>query len=269
MPNYVRNTITVKGKGYELDFAENLFKNLDFETLLPKAKTLNIISGFIDRYADAAFAYKIYGDDITATIKGGVSASIINVVMPNWETQYASQIRDMKKYVDENYPIDGSDEASGRSANISYLYGDETVGKEPKNRDDLVALGEIRYMNRILYGAANWYDWNVKNWGTKWNAMDVTCNREDDSTVVCDFDTAWSFPYGIGCAIENLLGGTNLEITWTFADEDIGHNCGIYTKNPTDRTFTYEDKEDNYEFACEIFGLDADEFREMMLGEDE
>lgn len=43
----------------------------------------------------------------------------------------------------------------------------------------------------------NWYDWNVSNWGTKWEAniyeeAFVEADRSD--TVVLGFDTAWAPP---------------------------------------------------------------------------
>jgi hypothetical protein len=41
-----------------------------------------------------------------------------------------------------------------------------------------------------------WYNWNVANWGTKWNCGDVWHDRADDSVVEgktsYNFDTAWS-----------------------------------------------------------------------------
>jgi len=40
------------------------------------------------------------------------------------------------------------------------------------------------------YGADNWYDWNIQNWGTKWNTYDNNIN--DDNSV--SFQTAWSLP---------------------------------------------------------------------------
>jgi Ferredoxin-like domain in Api92-like protein len=40
------------------------------------------------------------------------------------------------------------------------------------------------------YGADNWYDWCVHNWGTKWGAYDVDQLTDERLT----FDTAWSPP---------------------------------------------------------------------------
>ena len=39
----------------------------------------------------------------------------------------------------------------------------------------------------------NWYDWRIKNWGTKWNAMDVDVNVTDIG-ITYNFSTAWSPP---------------------------------------------------------------------------
>lgn len=39
------------------------------------------------------------------------------------------------------------------------------------------------------YGADNWYDWHLSNWGTKWNSYS---NHLRDDGV--SFQTAWSLP---------------------------------------------------------------------------
>lgn len=45
------------------------------------------------------------------------------------------------------------------------------------------------------YGADNWYDWAMNNWGTKW---DVNLEEDeviiDESSQILSFDTAWSPP---------------------------------------------------------------------------
>jgi hypothetical protein len=57
------------------------------------------------------------------------------------------------------------------------------------------------------YGAKDWYDWNVKNWGTKWNVTASiysdsservpgysTVNKPENRVVKLEFDSAWSPP---------------------------------------------------------------------------
>ena len=43
----------------------------------------------------------------------------------------------------------------------------------------------------------NWYDWSVDNWGTKWDACNMSWHQHDDHTVSFDFDTAWSPPIAV------------------------------------------------------------------------
>lgn len=44
------------------------------------------------------------------------------------------------------------------------------------------------------YGHESWYDWQISNWGTKWDLCEVSASRVDDNTVELYFDTAWSPP---------------------------------------------------------------------------
>lgn len=47
----------------------------------------------------------------------------------------------------------------------------------------------------------NWYDWNVTNWGTKWEMSLIDFNRDDDHTIWISFETAWAPP----CALYEYL----------------------------------------------------------------
>jgi hypothetical protein len=37
----------------------------------------------------------------------------------------------------------------------------------------------------------NWYEWNISNWGTKWDINYCDFERIDDNTIKLIFDTAW------------------------------------------------------------------------------
>jgi len=74
------------------------------------------------------------------------------------------------------------------------------------------------------FGFDNWYNWQLHNWGTKWNAYDQIHSEGDN---VITFDTAWSTPYD---AIRKLsLKYPSLTFNVKYADEDFGHNVGEYT----------------------------------------
>jgi hypothetical protein len=52
------------------------------------------------------------------------------------------------------------------------------------------------------YGFKDWYDWNVANWGTKWDVTLENVERQDANTVTAAFESAWSPPTG---AYERLM----------------------------------------------------------------
>lgn len=58
------------------------------------------------------------------------------------------------------------------------------------SKEEMVQYGKQVIDNIKKYGSKDWYDWSVKNWGTKWNACH-TCYCSGDGNSVC-FDTAWS-----------------------------------------------------------------------------
>lgn len=43
----------------------------------------------------------------------------------------------------------------------------------------------------------NWYTWNTKNWGTKWDAANAELIVNADTDIVYRFDTAWSPPEAV------------------------------------------------------------------------
>ena len=42
----------------------------------------------------------------------------------------------------------------------------------------------------------NWYEWNIKNWGTKWDLIpeEIEKHKINERTYKYYFDTAWSPP---------------------------------------------------------------------------
>jgi len=74
------------------------------------------------------------------------------------------------------------------------------------------------------FGHDNWYDWQIANWGTKWNAYDQFMN-EGEPTI--EFNTAWSTPYHAITALS--VKYPTLRFEMEFADEDFGQNVGKYT----------------------------------------
>ena len=61
-------------------------------------------------------------------------------------------------------------------------------------------------------------------WGTKWNACEPKAEPDEGR---CQFDTAWYCPMGVLVKMSERFPDD--AITVTYADEDIGSNCGTFT----------------------------------------
>jgi hypothetical protein len=49
-------------------------------------------------------------------------------------------------------------------------------------------------INTKKFGAKDWYDWRVINWGTKWDACDLNVIYSGEDEFCIEFETAWNFP---------------------------------------------------------------------------
>ncbi len=62
------------------------------------------------------------------------------------------------------------------------------------------------------YGASNWYDWQVTNWGTKW---DVEATVDDnDSAFFITFDSAWAPPCQAIASLAKMFPDLNFALTY-------------------------------------------------------
>lgn len=105
------------------------------------------------------------------------------------------------------------------------------------------------------YGYDNWYDWNIENWGTKWNAYDIKIFQ---NTI--EFQTAWSTPEPVIQKLSEKFPETTFTIK--YADEDMGSNCGIYEyKNGQ----MIHNQIENKIFAENLWGWESDPEEETNL----
>lgn len=82
-----------------------------------------------------------------------------------------------------------------------------------------------------------WYEWQIENWGTKWNGSSATAENLDgsyDESVTVQFVTAWAHPVPIIRALVKALPDNSV-LTVQYADEDLGGNLGEYTVRMEDR----------------------------------
>jgi hypothetical protein len=106
-----------------------------------------------------------------------------------------------------------------------------------------------------------------KHWGTKWNAYEQSVDVEAGTA---QFDTAWSCPTPVLEALSRKFPGDEIEVT--YADEDIGCNCGTFTLKAGERiasdiapSYSSQDEEQKKRwraFACDVKGWNLAEMED-------
>jgi hypothetical protein len=145
--------------------------------------------------------------------------------------------------------------------------------KSNRERIDIARMSEDSFRqfvgmleNYRACGYLHSMDFARKVWGTKWNACEPIAEPDEGR---CKFDTAWSCPTGALMKVSERFPDDT--ITVTYADEDIGSNCGTFTLKagqvveqdiaPPWRDMTDAEKARWEAFACEVKGrsLEPDE----------
>jgi hypothetical protein len=108
-----------------------------------------------------------------------------------------------------------------------------------------------QYELKGKYGADNWYDWHIHNWGTKWDCYSHR-GEGDESFVI--FETAWSTPIRAMLYLSELFDDITIEVR--YADEDFGSNVGTYTLQDGEIIEMYQPdySKDSIKLAMEILG---------------
>ena len=147
---------------------------------------------------------------------------IIPMPLPLRTTQSSSMVDDAIYY---HLVKSGQEELVNTILRCPQCYNMERYSnKTEQELAEMYEIGEkyVGYFNE--FGAKDWYDWSIKNWGTKWNAYSSILEVKDEYSVELSFQTAWS---GVPDIISKL---TEMFPTFTFeyeyADEDMGYNCG-------------------------------------------
>lgn len=127
----------------------------------------------------------------------------------------------------------------------------EKIVPMPEN----IYRGNLGLEEEKLYGKNNWYDWSITNWGTKWNAYDDYVENN-----VITFNTAWSCPMPVLDALAELCYTYGVSFTGKWADEDMGHNVGIFESDcdSDEYWFSYEyieaESNEAYDIYVELHG---------------
>lgn len=205
MPNHVTNKIVITSTNAQeaLNFMKGSDREFDFNQIIPMPESLNIESGTL---TDAALAFYLT-DGLTKAIS-------------------PAQI---KKYFNDGYFSIASEDAERaiNSAKRCLDNGQQTT-------EQLLEIGKKVVSNVETYNCQTWYEWSPQNWGTKWNAYEVTVSENE---VV--FDTAWNSPTPV---LEAWISKFNLSCTVKAFDE--GH-CFWFIKTYKNGVLTdFRDKLD-------------------------
>lgn len=82
------------------------------------------------------------------------------------------------------------------------------------------APDDVRAALVAAYGADNWYDWAVHNWGTKWDVTDADVVDPAPGRFEVRFDTAWAPPVAWAEHASAVFG--DVEVRVEFVEPGMG-----------------------------------------------
>lgn len=206
MPNWVKNRVVALNPQELKKHLIDESGAVDFNMVIPMPKDLEITSGSYSYEAQNSIYFSEYTKQrIEKQVK------VDKLLAVHYDSNKTQQ-----EFLDECLE-DNKILAEIRKIKSLKLRGEnKTSASNVAEAYDTFIKG---YFNVQRYGSKDWYDWRIKNWGTKWNASDSSFNEE---TGVVEFDTAWSMPENIFRALSHF---TPLRVV--YADEDLGSNCGM------------------------------------------
>lgn len=237
MPNWVTNTVKVQNfdvlKEKLIDVDEY---TVDFNKLLPMPEDLNITAGSYEWQEDK-YNFGLNKNKIEAQQE--IIEPILNEI---YNKNYMTQARFIEEVENQMAIL---------YAKFIVIYDIRTTDRtETEIKDDIRNIIK-GYYNLRTYGAKNWYDWHIKNWGTKWNVGEAMYINEDSKTI--SFQTAWSTPEGIFRELSKYT-----KVVVTYADEDTGSNYGIdiYENGELTQILDDQNKSIGEAYACRGEGFD-------------
>ena len=140
--------------------------------------------------------------------------------MPNWCYNRVSIYSENTKTVDKLFDIFNNPEPfnalipSPVWEHTPNEDGEYSVLEEHKDADGKV-LFTTRKFPKSGKTDDRWYDWQIQNWGTKWEPAEVDVEQCEEELEIT-FNTAWSPPEDICRAIRNQF--PDVTVSW-FYDE--------------------------------------------------
>lgn len=142
--------------------------------------------------------------------------------MPNWCSNYlvvSGESSELERFLDST----GDKDKLDSPFHLMKLYPTPTELKETTSgffvdEEKQKSLEAQQEKNKQKYGSKDWYDWNIKNWGTKWE-VEMLCSSQTDEQLVFTFDSAWSPP----CELLDKVAKMFPKLRFVLSYEELGN----------------------------------------------
>lgn len=252
MPNWVENRLTVSGKDEKNILNKYIIKTpneiskyaFDFNKIIEMPKELAILSGCITEDCINVYLSSLSQDEyLSAVDKLIKSEPYLQIRNNHYKRISDKEVNDIvNKYIKFTSSSKG-------------MLDDPII----KNKDDAISYGKKAVDNVRKYGSKDWYDWCIKNWGTKWNACETVYDESCPTEV--SFQTAWSDVRNL--IVELSRNHPNNTFYYEYAEEQLGCYTGICViKNGEiqESAFFEDGSKEAYDLAFELWGEENKEF---------
>ena len=196
MPNWCENTLEICGDEDKMKEFYDFFGGIELPPVKVslKTKTINQLNKMISKLGVRVVPYNLNFDRPKTKFEENFSFNMVTTLPQELDgTRSPSNIVSQEDY--DRYTQLEKKHNIKDTQDVNRLVEDGTITEE--ERDLVWAEGITQEMSDKLkseYGYDNWYDWQVNNWGTKWDLKELVANELDDYQCTLVFQTAWCPP---------------------------------------------------------------------------
>jgi hypothetical protein len=209
MPNYCNNYLKVSGDTKELK--KFLKKGITEET-----KSYHYI---VDKTGEKELVWRM--SNYTPTPE-----PLLRTISPARDCEWVNEweVNSANKRIDEQPSNIAKLELELQTAtgeDVNDLLDQLMEAKKPIAIPELIPCANGTEKNRKAlikkYGTDNWYDWNVANWGTKWDCSSSECGYQTDNKTYFSvgFDSAWCPPTNWFHKIVEMYPKLNFKLSYS------------------------------------------------------
>jgi len=196
MPNWCENTLEICGDEDKMKEFYDFFGGIELPPVKVslKTKTINQLNKMISKLGVRVVPYNLNFDRPKTKFEENFSFNMVTTLPQELDgTRSPSNIVSQEDY--DRYTQLEKKHNIKDTQDVNRLVEDGTLTDE--ERELLWKEGitqEMSDMRKSEYGYDNWYDWQVNNWGTKWDLKELVANELDDYQCTLVFQTAWCPP---------------------------------------------------------------------------